>query len=86
MVSSIPADFQTDLYALYQFTGIFVARAREKCLRGRLDSARDDLRFVRNSRILPLLSHLDEKTFRADVAHLAWKVRQLESECVPRSD
>ena len=74
---------QTDLYQLYFHTGIIVGRARELALRGDKDQARDYLRYLRNGRVVQLLKGLDEEKFRADVAHLAWKVGELEKECHP---
>lgn len=74
---------QTDLQQLFIFTSILVSRAREQCLLGRKDEARDTLRFIHNSRIVPLLKLLDEEKFHADVAHLEWKLGELKAECVP---
>ena len=83
--SAITVLMQAHLRSLFTFTSIYVDAARRDARHGRKDDARDFLRFVRNASIIPILKQYENSgsVFDIDVAHLEWKLRELENDCHP---
>ncbi|MEI6076220.1 MAG: hypothetical protein WCS94_11635 [Verrucomicrobiota bacterium] len=73
-----------DLFQLYAFTKARVLVARRQARGGLKDEAREVARFVRNSRIIEILRPVEwPEHLNVDIAHFAWQVGQLETECHP---
>ena len=82
----MPVHETAKFYSLYSTTKILVADARELARSGKKDQARDHLRFVRNSGIIPILKMVEfHPALRVDVAHLEWEVSELEHEVHPET-
>jgi hypothetical protein len=72
-----------NLYQLYRTVKMQVSDARAEARAGRKDSARDFLRFVNSSRIVPILAqHPFPAGLSVDVSLLKWEISQLEQNAI----